>query len=117
MTAACPAGSSMLLPALWREVSRHDEIATVVERVGDLIAGHVPASGLLVRRVDWERLRIDTVATVGLGGAERPAVSRWQLTGSQAQALRTWARERRVASGRARPRASVLDVVTPTSVS
>jgi hydrogenase-4 transcriptional activator len=106
----------MLLPALWREVSRHEEIAAVVERVAGLIAGHVPASGLLVRRVDWERLRLDTVASTGMGGAQRPVVSRWQLTASQAQTLRTWARERRLTSSSARAQSPVLDIVTPTSV-
>ena len=106
----------MRLPDVWREVSRHDEIAAVVERIAELVGAALPATGLVVRRVDWERRRLETVASSGVGRAQATGFSRWELTTVQAQALQTWGRGQRLTSGKAGVRDAILDIVTPTAV-
>jgi hydrogenase-4 transcriptional activator len=50
---------------LWREACRHLELADVASGVLKLLAPHLPATAIVVRRVDVARGRVDTVAAEG----------------------------------------------------
>src|SRR5688572_7252949 len=54
-----------LLFDVWREACRHIEIGELVARIAPRIAQRVPLDRLLVRRVELERLRLETLATGG----------------------------------------------------
>jgi transcriptional regulator with GAF, ATPase, and Fis domain len=59
-----------LLLGVWREACRHIDIDRSLERIAGLVAAHIPADLLLVRRVDAGRSLVETVAA----GACRPGV-------------------------------------------
>ena len=50
-----------LLLDVWREVGRHLEIQDSVDRIGPLIARRMPFESILVRVIDLERGRVETL--------------------------------------------------------
>ena len=59
-----------LLLGVWREACRHIDIDQSAERIAHLLANHIPADLLIVRRIDAGRHLHETVAL----GACRPGV-------------------------------------------
>ncbi|HEU0014067.1 MAG TPA: sigma 54-interacting transcriptional regulator [Longimicrobium sp.] len=92
---------SRLLLDVWREASRHVEIGEVVERVAALLPETFPAAALLVRRLDAERGRLETVA-VGLRGATPPhPATRTELSPQRLREVLAWYRAGDITRGAA----------------
>ena len=68
-----------LLLDVWREAGRHAELDETAERLAERLAAEMPVRVLLVRRLDAERLRLETVAA-GAPGAAPPAGVRTELS-------------------------------------
>ena len=51
-----------LLPAVWREVSRHLELREAIDLIAPLIRQRVPLSALIIRRLDLDLLKAETAA-------------------------------------------------------
>ncbi|MGH7631885.1 MAG: sigma-54 interaction domain-containing protein, partial [Gemmatimonadales bacterium] len=80
-----------------------------------LIAGELPADLLLVRRIDLERMRLET-ASVAHCGAAAPVVpppARTDCTPERLQALLAWCRQGTIRRGEAGGRDSLLETVAP----
>ena len=60
---------SPLLLDVWREACRHIEIGQSVDRVAPILVRRLPLELLLVRRIDWSRGSVETVATGVCRGA------------------------------------------------
>jgi transcriptional regulator with GAF, ATPase, and Fis domain len=60
-----------LLVAVWREASRHMDIAETTVAIAGMLASRMPIDALLVRELDVERSRLESPAT----GATRPGVT------------------------------------------
>ena len=54
---------SPLLLDVWREVCRHIEIGESVARVAPILVRRLPVDLVLVRRIDFQRGSLETVAT------------------------------------------------------
>ncbi len=52
---------SELLLDVWREVGRHLEIQESIDRIGRLIGQRMPFESVLVRVLDVERSRVETL--------------------------------------------------------
>ena len=80
----------MLLVDVWREAGRHASLEETVERIARRLADEMPLQALLIRRLDAERLRLETVAA-GAPAAAPPGRTRTELSKSQLHALVAWA--------------------------
>jgi transcriptional regulator with GAF, ATPase, and Fis domain len=81
-----------LLLDVWREACRHLAVEDAFERIAELVGPRIPADLLVVRRVDAERRRIETVPA-GQGEREgRPSVERTECSAQQLDELLRWAR-------------------------
>src|SRR4026207_1536855 len=81
-----------LLLDVWREACRHLAVEDAFEGIAELVGPRVPADLLVVRRVDPERRRIETVPS-GRGEREGGAsVERTECTAQQLDELLRWAR-------------------------
>jgi transcriptional regulator with GAF, ATPase, and Fis domain len=82
-----------LLLDVWREVCRHTEIATALERIAPLLRRHLPADRVLLRRLDLARGALETVAGAGtrerteLGGRELRELAAWCRRGKPLHGL------------------------------
>lgn len=63
---------NQVLLAVWREVGRHDELGETVERIASLLQRYLPLRIILVRRVDREQCRIETMVGVAAKGGSVP---------------------------------------------
>jgi hydrogenase-4 transcriptional activator len=100
----------MLLHEVWREVSRHVEIAAAVERIAQALHGEMPVTGMVVRRLDRERMRLETVASSGDDGSRATGRARTELNPSQARALLAWGRAGSLVRGRSGVRHPLLEL-------
>lgn len=100
---------------IWREASRHLAIEDAFERIAQLVASRLPADLLVLRRLDPERRRLETVAVGGtVRGHERGAVERTECTSRQVDELVAWARGgTALRGGPQSEHASVLSVIAP----
>ena len=81
-----------LLLDVWREACRHLAVEDAFERIAELVGPRIPADLLVVRRVDAERRRIETVPA-GQGEREgRASVERTECSAQQLDELLRWAR-------------------------
>jgi len=106
-----------VLLKVWQEACRHIEIGDSTETITAILAEHVPIDRILVRRVDPERLSLETVAV----GSARPDSSnpaaRTEVSRSQMAELLAWCRRQEVALGSARrTRQPPLGVVVPSGL-
>jgi transcriptional regulator with GAF, ATPase, and Fis domain len=60
--------------AVWREACRHLDIEESIGRIEPIVAKTLPIAGLVVRRLDVARARIDTVAVAGDLASAPPAL-------------------------------------------
>jgi hydrogenase-4 transcriptional activator len=102
-----------LLVDVWREACRHGEISLTAERIGQLLAGHLPADLLLLRRVDLAQRRIETIACGVVGRTTVPSHARTEIRPEQVRALRAWFDGGRVRHGAVAVSDPVLAAVTP----
>ena len=59
---------------VWREVGRHLEIQNSVDRIGPLIARRIPFELLLIRVIDFERGRVETLVRTPAAGRYRESL-------------------------------------------
>ncbi len=52
----------VVLVDVWREACRHIEIQELTHTIGGILAKHAPLAQLLVRRIDRQKLCLETVA-------------------------------------------------------
>src|SRR5262245_10325460 len=101
-----------LLLDVWREACRHIEITDSADRIVRIIAPRMPVDLLIVRRLDMEHRRLETV-TVGQAGGEassRPP-SRTDLSRSQLAAVLDWSARTEITRTRSGAADEVLGLV------
>lgn len=82
----------LLLLDAWREASASRPLGETAERIAQRVASELPLRALVIRRLEPERQRLDTVA-IGLVGSARPLrVPRTELSAGQLEALVAWGR-------------------------
>ncbi len=79
-----------LLLDVWREACRHIEIAESTANIAAMLQPYVPIRQLLVRRFDWERKCVETVATGLEGLVAVPAEVRSECSEAQKRAVLAW---------------------------
>src|SRR5262245_53552354 len=104
-----------ILLDVWREACRHIEITESADRIARILAPRFPVDALVVRRIDLDHKRLETV-TVGRPDGERPttAASRTELSPPQLRALLEWSSRMDIAGSRTRDAGSVVALVAPT---
>lgn len=76
---------------VWREVCRHIEISEAVALISPILAREIPLRAVLVRRFDFARSAVDTVA-VGSAGNEVPSgPTRSACSAAEFENLLAWA--------------------------
>lgn len=81
-----------LLLDVWREACRHIEIAESTANIAALLRRYIPIRQLLVRRFDWERNLVETVAAEMDVAATAPAEVRSKCSAAQKQAVLAWSK-------------------------
>ena len=106
----------LLLP-IWREVCRHIEISDALQRIAPLLRPALPAEALVVRALEVERMRLETVAIGRVGEGGGLAGSRTELSRGQLAELMAWCRAGRARRGRVGGGDPVLELVVPPGAS
>ncbi len=105
-----------MLLDVWREACRHIEITESADRIARLLAPSLPAGFLVVRRLDPEHRRLETV-TVGVSRSADaqplPVHTRTELTVDQLRTVLDWAATGTVLRGSHGPRNAVTSLVSP----
>lgn len=93
------AQATLLLDA-WREVTRHVDFSESLNGLANVIAAHVPADSIVVRRIDLPRKTLETAA-VGRCSASAGSIARTPTECSAAtmRNLLTWSRGHQVIGG------------------
>ncbi len=81
-----------LLLKVWREACRHIEIHESTSRIAPLLRKHLPADLVLVRRIDLERLCVETVGAGAPTSASQPQAARTALNPEDVDGLLAWCR-------------------------
>src|SRR5262245_61288644 len=81
-----------ILLDVWREACRHLAVEDAFERIAALVGSRLPADLLVVRRVDPERRRIETVPAGQADRGSQGSVERTECTAQQLDELMRWAR-------------------------
>ena len=82
-----------LLLDVWREACRHIEIGESVERIAQLLPQRIPAEVLIVRKLELDRQRLETIAVGVCRDARAPKRSRTSLPPGSIPELLGWCRE------------------------
>ena len=88
-----------LLFDVWKEVGRHLAIEEAVALVARRVAAALPLAGMVLRRVQLDRMRVETVAESWLVEApSKPRTGEGQsvLSGAAQESIRAWQRGREV---------------------
>ncbi|MBC7791625.1 MAG: sigma 54-interacting transcriptional regulator [Anaerolineae bacterium] len=105
-----------LLQAVWRDACRHIAIeksaALIAEHVGSLL----PVGFLILRRLDTEMRRLETVAIGASSEIQLKAPARTECTDEQLQTLLDWCRRNGTTSGHARGEDLLLTLLVPAGV-
>ncbi len=102
---------------VWREASRHIDITAFVDRVVDLIGRRVPLDLVLVRRLEAESQRLETVAVGARGDTHVPDNLRTALTEDDVDVLTTWGRWTSVWHERTGASSRLTQLLVPDGVS
>lgn len=87
-----------LLLDVWREACRHIDLQDAVSRIAEVVSRRLPAELMLVRRIDLEKMAIDTIG-VGLVGVDQlPTQVRRSCTADEIEPILAWCRQQRVIS-------------------
>lgn len=81
-----------ILLATWREASQHLEIRECAEHVAPLLVPRMPVDLILVRRFDFERHSIETVASIPEREVGTATPQRNRIPAAEFDALLLWAR-------------------------
>lgn len=99
---------------VWRDACRHLELAESAQRIAQQLAPRLGGEVLLVRRVDLEHRRLDTVAVGAFGDSSRPHGTRLELTPPQLRTLLSWFATGEVRSAAPGGGDAIIDIVAPT---
>ncbi len=102
-----------ILLDVWREACRHLDIGESVARIAPLLATRLPIEWVLVRRIDLEQQRIETVATGVCGSEPPPTHRRTRCSAADLERVVTWCRRGAVHVGKG---GGAADVVLPLLV-
>lgn len=100
----------------WREACRHIQIGESTDRIAALLVGYMPVELLLVRRIDWAKGSLETVAVGPADAGKVLPEARSECSAQQAELLRTWCRQGRVSHAQHLDAASPLGIVVPAGV-
>jgi hydrogenase-4 transcriptional activator len=81
-----------ILLDVWREACRHLAVEDAFERIAALVGSRLQADVLVVRRLDTERRRIETVPAGRADRGSQGSVERTECTAQQLDELMRWAR-------------------------
>jgi transcriptional regulator with GAF, ATPase, and Fis domain len=85
-----------LLLDIWREVCRHIEIGESVARLAPILVRRLPVELILVRRLEWQRGSIETVATGVCRGTPPALRLKNECSSAVLEAIRAWAEQNQV---------------------
>ena len=85
---------------VWQEACRHTEIGQSTANIAAMLAMHVPAEQVLVRRIDRTRSGLETVAVGFAGLRHRLGDARTDCSPAQLKTLLDWCRHGKVAHRR-----------------
>jgi hydrogenase-4 transcriptional activator len=83
-----------LLLSVWREACRHTEIGDAVAQAAPELFQRMPVNLVIVRRFDFERHAVETIAVGKCRPAEAPHQRRHELTPDDFDRLLVWCRAR-----------------------
>jgi len=106
-----------LLLDVWREACRHIEIGEFVSRIAPRLVERIPFQLLVVRRVELERQRIESLASATEGSHGNAPRARTECTASELDRLARWCRGKEILSGSARERDPLLRLLCPPELS
>lgn len=86
----------LLLLDVWREACRHIEISQSTATIAAMLAPHLPLEEILVRRIDWERSCLETVAVGFAAPSAAIPCAKTECSESERNALRAWCAQGRV---------------------
>src|SRR4030042_1614014 len=82
--------SRALLLDVWREACRHIEIGESTATIAAMLQAQMPVGLLVVRRFDWDRGCVETVAT-GFAGPDAPVPEvKSECSDAQKRAVLAW---------------------------
>jgi hydrogenase-4 transcriptional activator len=84
---------------VWREVCRHIEIDEAVERLAPIVAKKLPIDRIVIRRLDLDGQRLETLAVGRCRPGPTPDRPRSELTPAQIQRVADWASHGKVHAG------------------
>src|SRR6185503_11660283 len=94
-----PTQEMQLLFDVWREACRHIEIGEFVARIAPRLAQYLPFQHLLVRRVELDRARVETLAT-GLRDPRRlPLRARTECSAHELDQVLHWCKGGKILVG------------------
>ncbi len=102
-----------LLFEVWREACRHIEIGELVARLAPRLAQRAPFEHLLVRRVELDRLRIETLATGTRDPRAMQIPARSECTAHQMDAVLAWCKGGEILAGQAGGGTGLLHLLCP----
>lgn len=100
---------------VWREACRRIELNDFVERIVPLLAEHFPLDQVLIRRLDLQANRLETLTG---DGAQRPALplrTRTELLSEEALRVATWCEGQKPISG-LRETSPMLELLVPVGL-
>jgi hydrogenase-4 transcriptional activator len=104
------------LLAAWREASQHLEIDASIERIARLVASELPADLVLVRTLDFQRARLETVAIGRCRAGPVPPRTTTDCSPQQFTSVLEWCRRGIVARGASAATRPPLDAIVPAEL-
>ena len=103
-----------VLLSVWQEACRHIEIGQSTANIAAMLAQHIPAEQVLVRRIDRTRSGLETVSIGMVGLKHRLPDARTNCSPGQLESVLAWSRRGRVAHRRGEESAAAefFDIVS-----
>jgi transcriptional regulator with GAF, ATPase, and Fis domain len=108
--------ATFLLLDVWREVCRHIEISESVARVAPLLAQYVPVDLVLIRQLDLQRSRVETLAAGRGRSGEAPGPTRTICSAEDMDRLLIWCKQADVLHGPAAAVRARLPGLVPAEI-
>jgi hydrogenase-4 transcriptional activator len=106
----------MLILDVWREACRHAQVGDAVDHIAAILQPELPPATLILRRLDPDQLRLETVAVGGPGASDIPIGATAELPSGRLADLQAWARQGRVLRSRSDGVPAPADVAVPSEV-
>jgi transcriptional regulator with GAF, ATPase, and Fis domain len=106
-----------LLLSVWREACRHIEIQESTETIARMLHRHMPVSEVIVRELDVERSRLETVAVALSGRGETPRASSVDLPPAELRRLLSWCRRGEIVRSSTRSLSGPPSALVPADAS